>query len=304
MSTGRRAAIGIDVGGTALKAGLVDEAGRIAFRAEKPTLSARLATAIETDVRELLRECREAARDAAQPVPIGLALPGILTPDGLTLAQSHNLPALEGYPLVVNLGRAAGCAPLLLPDTDAAALAEHRCGAGHGAERLLVASVGTGIGISFLVEGRLPEDRAPLRGLGHVQIDSAESICTCGRRGCLESLASGAALVRSASEALGVAVGWERLRTLIAQHEPALEGAINEWATALVKGMRVWHSALRPTRIVLAGGVTMFGVPVLDRLQRIWKTHGGDVSIVFSPLGRDASIIGAALAALDAARSS
>ncbi|HEU4752422.1 MAG TPA: ROK family protein, partial [Armatimonadota bacterium] len=143
--------LGIDIGGTSVKLGLVDAAGRILRRAQVPT---RRELAADDLVRQLAGSVAEllAGETAAG---LGVAAPGCRRADGEGVVNVTNLPHIDGYPLRTRLEEATSLRTALDNDANAAAMGEYRFGAGRGAERVLVVTVGTGIGAGMVVDGAL-----------------------------------------------------------------------------------------------------------------------------------------------------
>src|SRR5438046_2316550 len=141
------ASLGIDVGGTTAKLGMVDDAGRVRWRAAVPTGKALTADDLIGRLTEAAAPLVEHAREAGLAmVAAGLALPGMLLPDRSGVRNVTNLPGLNDAPLRDRLAERLQVPVALDNDACAAALGEYRYGAGAGAERLLVVTVGTGVG--------------------------------------------------------------------------------------------------------------------------------------------------------------
>lgn len=201
----RRLAVGIDLGGSQIKAGVVDDRGRLLHLARVPTPAA---AASPGEVIEQIRVAAELVRGqlpAGAPPPEGV---GVTTPafslgrDWVQLLSS-NIPSLEGFPLRPALQDLFGPAVVWEYDTNAAMLAEMRFGRAAAYQRVLYAGVGTGVSFAVAVGRRLVDHSFGTTGnSGHVIVepDGADQ-CTCGGRGCLEALLSGWALRAAALEA-------------------------------------------------------------------------------------------------------
>jgi glucokinase len=205
------AGLGIDVGGMTAKLGVVSSGGQIHGRTSVPTgfeltadaLIERLATA----ARPLLEQSHASDIDVRTA---GLALPGMLSPDRSAVRNVTNLPGLNHVPLRDRLAERLGLAVALDNDACAAALGEYRYGAGRGAERLLVVTVGTGIGAGMVVDGAVfRTSQGCLGDPGHVIVAPDGPRCGCGGRGCMEVMAAAPAIARAAARR-GLGVGsWE-----------------------------------------------------------------------------------------------
>src|SRR5438552_10478023 len=215
-----QAGLGIDVGGTSAKLGIVDAAGRIRWRATVPTgypLSAEgLVTGLAGASRSLLDQARQAGLEVRTA---GLALPGMLRPDRSGVRNVTNLPGLNDAPLQSMLAESIGLQVSLDNDACAAALGEYRYGSGQGAARLLVMTVGTGVGAGMVVEGTVfRTSQGCLGDPGHVIVAPDGPRCGCGGRGCLEVMAAAPAMARRA-----VALAAGQPDSALAQLSPPIE---------------------------------------------------------------------------------
>jgi len=196
-TTGVAPAIGVDVGGSAIKLGALDRSG--APIAERSLPPARDAESFVASVSEAAGELAVGSEHA-----IGLALPGLLDRAERVVRTSPNLPWLAGEPVAAaleeRLGLAAG-AVLVENDANAAALGELHFGAARGLEDVLVVTLGTGIGGGLVLGGELFVGAGLAGEIGHVVVDPEGPRCGCGARGCLETLASASAARRRAEEA-------------------------------------------------------------------------------------------------------
>lgn len=297
-------ALALDVGGTSLKAGLVTSDGRMLFRAETPTRPQRPPEQIERDLiglHDRVATCGPRrfgrAGDTLGDMPLGLALPGLLSSDGQTVARADNLPTLNGYPLVARLRRRWGPGLFVGADCLLAALADRALGAGRGASRLIVATVGTGVGAAVLIDGR----PIPAALLGQVAIEVPGGVASSPRRVRLETVASSAALDRAVRRAAGAELDHEAIGAAIASGAPAVRAAVRRWAAALAAGFGAWNRQYDAERIVIAGGLTAYGPSVLEAIRSACREllpGAAPFEVEFSPLGRDAALIGAGLSAL------
>lgn len=304
---------GVDIGGGSAKLGIVDPRGVIVRRDEMPTPKAKtpieLAETYATRIEKLLTQV-----DGDELAGVGVGVPGHLDADGLASTRS-NVPLLDHFPLADFL-RSRFQVPIRL-DNDAtlAALAEHCFGAGRGVARLLVVTLGTGIGIGLMVDG---EPQRPVRGCmgdpGHVIVDP-ETRWTCrqGCRGCLESVASSLALER---DALAMAV-WQPDSPLgaILDREGCLRAAHiivaardgDDAATVLLRqlgnwlGMACasWSALYDPDLILFGGGLSSAGSLLLSPIEQTMRSVGmpayvSETEIGLAKLGNDAGLIGAA----------
>ncbi len=200
----RRPAVGLDLGGTKTLALVVGADGAVLGRSLRPTPQTNrnaLLAVLEDAAREAVREAGMGVRDVAG---VGIGVPGVTDAARGILVMPPNLPAdCRGLPVRDLLGERLGAPVHVDNDANAAALGEHRFGAGRGASDMIYVTLSTGIGGGVIAAGRL------IRGAGHaagevghmVLAHGAPDRCGCGRYGCWEAISSGTALVRQAREA-------------------------------------------------------------------------------------------------------
>src|SRR5687768_11028688 len=188
--------VGLDVGGTNLKAARIDRDGRVLDRRQEPIA--------KSSVGELLDQLEHAvqALDGGRTTAVGVGVPGIVEHNGRVRA-APNIPVLDGQVIAGELWQRTGRPTFLENDANAAALAEAWLGAGGGTENLLFVSLGTGVGGGVVLGGQVWAGRSGYAGeLGHVQVQEGGRACGCGSRGCVETLSGAAAWARLAEERL------------------------------------------------------------------------------------------------------
>ena len=315
-------AIGIDLGGTFIKAGVVDDRGKILSRAKIPTGVEQGRKAIIGRIARTADEARKAAGLRWSGVrAIGLGSPGAFeTPRG-TVRLCPNLKCLEGKELARPVQRALGHTdiPFVLDnDANVAAYAEAWMGAGRDADTLVLFTLGTGIG------GGIVLNREVWRGawgvgaeLGHQVLFPDGVMCGCGNRGCLEAYASATALVRRFKEEVAGG-GKSRLARAL---KSGKEVTARDIADAAKAGDRTCLKLMEETGrflgiavanmlhilnvevVIFTGGMTGAGRMLLDSIRKEarWRTVPlafRKVRIVFSRMGNDAGLVGAAGLAL------
>jgi len=309
------AVLAIDIGGTKLALGLVDAEGKILQRDEIPTRATEGPERVLARLVELARAMRGRATPSHAIRRVGIACAGPLDREAGLILNPPNLPGWTRIDLVELVERALGLPAVLDNDANAAALGEFRYGAGRGARSLVYLTVSTGIGGGIILDGRLWHGFGDSAGeIGHMTIDPAGPPCGCGNQGCLEALASGPAIARSAREALQGGRP-SRLRDLPEVTAAdvvrlACEGdplAAEVWAAAvhaLALGVGAAITILAPERVIIGGGVAQAGdalfVPLRREVrQRVKLVAVESVPILPAALGRDVGILGAAALALD-----
>lgn len=298
-----RRVLGIDVGGTTMKAAFrtVDaRVGRLSGPAEHAT---RAATPPDATAAEALAAFAESLIAAHGPVDaLGLAIPGIVDDDA-GIAEFSVAPTWADLPLREMLAARLGVPVALGHDVRLGGLAEGRIGAATGARDYLFLALGTGVGGMLCLDGRPrlgPHHRAA--ELGHVIVDPAGAPCGCGQRGCLETIASATGIARLYREAGGKAVSARHVARFAAAGDRRAAAvwrtAVDALAIALIHAITVLDLEL----VVLGGGVAKAGErllgPLRERLEeRI--TFQRAPRIVGALLGDQAAVAGAALLALD-----
>lgn len=310
---GRRGlAIGIDIGGTKVAAGVVDAEGRVLHEERRQT-PGRDPRAVEQTIVDLVRELSADYRIWS----VGIGAAGWMDLSGSTVLFSPHL-AWRNEPLRANLERLLRRRVFLANDADAAAWAEWRFGAGRGQSRLVCITLGTGIGGAMVMDGRLERGQYGVAGeFGHMIIMPNGQRCECGNRGCWEQYASGNALGREARELARAdspvaqeiikavegdvdAVTGAIVTDLGLAGDPTsreLIGDVGEW---LGLGLANLAAALDPGRFVIGGGLCEAGDLLLEPARRAFArnlTGRGfrpAAPIVLAALGPRAGMIGAA----------
>lgn len=301
--------LGLDIGGTKLAAGVVDDDGSTLASATTPTRPNDGVDAVLDRLLKLGRSVLDAA-GIAIPRAVGIGCGGPLDRVDGVLESPPLLPGWHRVP-VVAIVRDSFAAPAYLDnDGAAAAMAEHWYGAGHGSLTMLYLTVSTGIGGGAVLDGR------PYRGasdngceFGHIGVVRNGRRCLCGRSGCLEAYASGTSIASRAREALrdgapsSLCQG-SGLITAADVVDAARCGdpfATNLWedTTALLGSALVdLANIFEPERIVLGGGVTKAGRLLFDPCAEIVRQEArSPVLITPSKLGENVGIIGAAVVA-------
>lgn len=192
--------IGVDVGGSKVAAGVVDRDGRILSQVRAAMAASGQAAeglAAVTSVIDKLLNSNPETRNTIHG--IGICSPGPLDPKTGVVINPPNLPCWRNYPLATETARIYQLPVSVDNDGNAAALAEARWGAGYGYRNVFYTTIGTGIGAGMVFDGQLYHGRTGAAGEGgHMSIDYRGPECGCGKRGCIEILASGPAIARRA----------------------------------------------------------------------------------------------------------
>ncbi len=309
-------AIGIDVGGTKIAAGLVNRAGEILHRYTTRAHSEQqpkfVMQAIEQTYHSIMAENQIQAEEIEA---VGLGFPGNTNgPAGIVLVSS-NLPAWNHFPLRDTLAGRLGVPVVLDNDTNLGTVGEHRYGAGRSTRNMCYVTFSTGYGMGIIINNQLYVGHVGTAGeLGHVVIDIGGPPCTCGKRGCIMAYASGIGISRMAYDQINAGAetllrqlappGGQRISgELVA--EAAHQG--DEVAREILRragyyggvGLSMLVEILNPELIVIGGGLTrigsMLGEPMLAAMREHTQPELWDsVRVVPWQLGDDLGIIGAA----------
>jgi glucokinase len=303
-----------DVGGTTIKAGIVDDGGRILARAEEPTLVSGGREAVLRQLVPLSKKLLEkSGPETGRIAGIGVGIPGFVE-DGDFIAKAPNL-SWENVYIKDALEELLGLPVLVLNDANAAALGEMWQGAGRGCLNLLCLTVGTGIGAGVIIGGKIYTGAKGLAGeIGHLQVRvTGGRQCNCGKTGCLETESSGSALVYYGEEAIirnrqtELAVIREGKGRLSPKDivEAADKGdqlakeIIDQAASYLGLTLANIYLVVAPQKIIIGGGVAQAGDTLFNPLIRWFNRFAlkgvrGEEVIVPAKLGNDAGITGLA----------
>ncbi|KKM12287.1 hypothetical protein SY88_03775 [Clostridiales bacterium PH28_bin88] len=301
-------AVGIDLGGTNIKAAVVNGNGYILASNQVATLSAGGPDAVVDRMTELVtRVWQQAGLTGMRPDRIGVGVPGTVDAHTGTVIFAPNL-GWSHFPLGESLGRRLGSPVWLENDADAAALGEHWVGAGRGMRYLLVITVGTGIGSGLILNGKLFQGSTG-RGteMGHFKVVEDGLPCGCGNKGCLETVSSASALVRMAREALtrGDKTTLSKNSDLDARDilaaardgDGLARGILRKAAGYLGVALANMALALDLERVIIGGGVAAAGSlilePVREQVTRLTRPYSKP-EVVLGVLGNAAGSIGAA----------
>ncbi|WP_219416264.1 ROK family protein [Pseudonocardia nigra] len=294
----------VDLGGSSLKGALVDRAGRVVHRSRRATPheagADAVVQALATFAAELVAQGRR--RDAAV-TGVGVAVPGIVDEATGTAILSANL-GWRDLPLRAELAARLGLPVAFGHDVRAGGLAEVRLGAARGAEDVVVVPIGTGIAAAVLVGGRPVVGGGYAGELGHVVVDPSGDPCRCGSRGCLEAVASAAAIARRYRARSGrTADGAADVARRVADGDPDACAVWNEAIGFLADALATCVSLLAPEVVVVGGGLARSGDLLLAPLRAALDARLSFQRmprLVRAALGDEAGCVGAALLAMEA----
>ena len=290
-------AVGVDVGGTFVKAVRLGSGREVVARTRRPTPEAPS---------EIIDVVEEVAAELGPGLPLGLGLAGLVDHDAGQLVWAPPLPGTSvdvRTPLAERLG-----VPVVVDnDANMAALAEHRLGAGQGSDHMLMITLGTGIGMGAILGGQIYRGRGHAGEVGHITIDTNGDACACGRKGCWETKVSGTRFGNDARSILGPDARAEDLVQAALEGNEEAREAINDAGEWLAVGLETLVLVFDPDVIVIGGAAAGAGDLLLDPVRRrLSETEGAGhrplAKVVPSVLGPEAGAVGAAVAALEEAR--
>jgi predicted NBD/HSP70 family sugar kinase len=260
------AAIGVDIGGTCVKAGLVRPTGAVSLETQVPTEAAKGRDAIAASLCEAIEQVLAALTKGIQPVGLGIASAGAISAkDGSVFAATENLPGWAGFDLRSFAEKRFHLPTWVVNDAHAAVLAELHFGAGRSLSNFVAITIGTGIGGGIVCDGKLLRGQHGFAGsIGHHVIREGGHPCNCGRRGCLEAYVSTAALLREFRERGGAipdhasiddAALALRINHLAIEGLPAAVGAYRALGNYLAEGIANIFNLFDPEAVLVSGGL-------------------------------------------------
>jgi glucokinase len=299
---GERYAIGLDLGGTDLKAGLVRPDGSIEHFLRGPSRTADSASAPIEVVIEAAEELRQHAGDAK--LPVGLGCPGVIEPgSGVLVGHTPHLPHWTAMPLAERLSTRLGVPVRVDNDANCAALAEARVGAARGARVAVTFTLGTGIGCGIVIEGRVVRGAFGGAGeAGHLPLGAGDRPCRCGVENCVEPEASASGLLARARAAGLEVADAAQVFAAAARGEATAVRLVDRMADRLGAVIAVVVNLLNPDVVTIGGGVAQAGEPLFSRLgaaldRYALASHRRSLRLVPAALGERAGAVGAGLLA-------
>ncbi|HUU58985.1 MAG TPA: ROK family protein [Phycisphaerae bacterium] len=308
--------IGIDLGGTFIKFGLLDGQRNPGRTFPLPTPVDRGAEGV---VEQMVQGAEKLIRDEGIPrdqvMGVGIGSPGpINLSDGIIISMP-NIPGMDDCPLRDRVSAGLNLPAVLENDANAAAYGEYVCGAGGNSGDMVLLTLGTGIGSGIILDGKILHGSHEIGGeLGHMIVAPGGELCGCGQRGCLERHSSATYMAQYAARLIREEGRPSSLREVLDRKggiDAADVNAARRAGDALA--VEVWDRAVHylavacvnicrifdPERIVLAGGLTKAGDDLMDPLrehfrQMHWTLSAPKTELLLSSLGNDAGVIGAA----------
>ncbi len=301
----QQAYIGIDLGGTNIKYGLVTPAAKVIQRGWIPTAQTR--RAIMSQFVAIVREMMGTAKSKSLRVDsVGVGSPGIVDITlGKVVGGAPNVPEWRGADIRGALQKRSGLAVFADNDANVMALAEHRYGAGKGCRSGLYITVGTGLGSGIILDNRIWRgSRFAGAELGHSIIKLDGVACQCGKRGCLEMYVNAASFVKFYGKKLPAGTTSKDIFDRALRKDMNAIAAVRQSADFLAVGLGSACEVLNPEVIVIGGGVAAAGKLYIGTIREQIRYYTSRASlkglrILRAKLGNDAGLIGAALLPLE-----
>ena len=309
----RKYYVGIDLGGTFIKGGIVDDLGNIIVEDKTPTEREKGAEGVAANIAALANSLM--ARVGLQKDDVeglGMGVPGMIDSRAGNVIYSNNLN-WQDFRIGQQVSALTGLRVKIANDANVAALGEAKFGAAKGFENVVMLTLGTGVGGGVVAEGMLIEgNKGAGAELGHMVIVKDGEQCTCGRKGCLEAYASATALIRDTKRAMEAhkdskmweCGGLENVTGKVAfdykDCDPYAKAVVDGYIEALAYGITNFANIFRPEIVLLGGGVCAQGDVLVKPLQAILDKDifagelGPKVTIKIAELGNSAGLLGAA----------
>ncbi len=305
--------LGIDLGGTFIKGGVVTSDGKILLSGKVPTEAELGTEKIISNIATLsLSLIERAGMKKSDFDGIGIGVPGMIDSGTGIVIYACNL-GWRDFDVATAVKNATGLPVKVANDANVAALGETKFGGGKKYNNTVMITLGTGVGGGIILDGKLIEGyRGAGAELGHSVIVAGGEPCGCGRRGCLEAYASASALTRDTKRAMQKnpkSRMWEvgSLENVNGKTpfdfydvDPDAKAVVDRYIEMLGCGLVNFSNELRPEAIILGGGVCAQGDKLIKPLQKILDnevyagTTGPSVKIIVAELGNDAGTLGAA----------
>ncbi|MBQ9728658.1 MAG: ROK family protein [Clostridia bacterium] len=310
--------VGIDLGGTFIKGGVVDGQGNLLVFDKTPTEREKGGDAVANNIASLAVDLtKKAGICVSDVVGLGIGSPGMIDSKQGVVIFSANLD-WTNFPIVEKIEALTGWKVKVVNDANVAALGEVKFGAAKGYRDVVMLTLGTGVGGGVVLDGKLMEgNQSAGAELGHMSIVNGGEPCTCGRKGCLEAYAAATSLIRDCRrmmEAHSDCRMWEvgsleNVTGKTAFDYRAVDGyaaeVVNEYIEHLACGITNFANIFRPQAVILGGGVCNQGEELTKPLQEIVDREifagklGPSVPILIASLGNRAGLLGAAALMMD-----
>ena len=285
--------LGLDIGGTTVKMGLLNEAGDIRARREVSVSF----DGYQTPILDTVCSAAEIFLKEENASVSGIAVSAtgqIDTANGVVAGTNGKIPNYEGSPVRKRLEQLFHVPVWVLNDANAAALGECFLGAGKGYQNVLMITLGTGVGGGLVLGGRVYGGSRGFAGeVGHFTLYQDGIPCSCGKRGCFESYASARALVERAETTDG-----KELFQKVREGDPKTKAALDAWMEDVAAGITGLIHLLNPSLVLIGGGISVQEELLIEPLRRkilsgVMPRFAENLRVERAVLGNDAGLIGA-----------
>ena len=315
--------VGIDLGGSFIKVGLLDEHGQAGKPIDLPTPQEGSQAVVDQMVRGALELMRASGVSRSDVAAIGVGSPGPLKMSDGVIIATPNIPGMNNIPIRDMITKATGVPSVLENDANAAGFGEYLVVSGQGVRDMVFLTLGTGVGGGIVIDGKVLHGANEVGAeLGHMIVQPGGELCNCGQRGCLERYASATFLSQRATRMIKQDGRKSSLAEALASKGSINSKDVNEARKAGDElAAEVWDDAARclgiacvniarildPDLIVLGGGMANAGddilVPVREHYHRMnWTLTEPFTKVALARLGNDAGFVGAAGVAWQAYR--
>lgn len=303
--------IGVDLGGTKIAAGVIDEEYRLLASSETPTRAALGAETVVTDMAACIFAALEkAGKSVSDCAGIGIGSPGLCDTARGSVRNAHNL-GWYGVPVCDMLSAATHLPVKVDNDANCAALGEVVAGAAKGSSEVLMVTLGTGVGGGLIMGGKIYSGWQGLGGeIGHMCIQMDGEECSCGQKGCWEAYAASSALVRQAEKAAAenpasalAAAGkldGRKIFAAVNAGDETAKAVVRQYCKYVGVGIVNLVNAIYPETIIIGGGISAVGETILGPIREyigdnFFASQKELMPVVkAATLGNDAGMIGAA----------
>lgn len=289
--------LGLDVGGTKINIGILDQS--FSLIATKRLLIKELSDPIRDIKSAVLDLCKSCSVSYNEILTCGVGVPGTVSADGKTLIKAPNIAVLS-EDFAPRLEKELQIPVTMMQDSRAAALGEYLVGAGRGAKTLICITLGTGIGTGLIINGSVYNGALGAAGeLGHIPVIENGRPCGCGKKGCLEKYCAGRGLDITASEILGEGASAKDLFAAAKGGRAEAIAAIDQAIVLLGRALIAAINLLSPDKVLFSGGMSeetdAFLYPLISYIKKGCYSSGELPIMEKAALGEYSPLVGAAL---------
>ncbi|WP_339228122.1 ROK family glucokinase [Oceanobacillus sp. FSL K6-2867] len=311
--------LGIDIGGTSVKIGIINQQGEIQKKWEVPTNKLNAGITIVEEVWASIEQKLSILHlSISSFLGVGVGAPGFIDMDTGLVYEAVNI-GWKNFPLADQLKEKSGLPVFVANDANIAVLGENWTGAGNKAKNLIALTLGTGVGGGIIANGSILNGENGMAGeLGHLKIEEAGYSCNCGNNGCLETIASATGIVRQAINQIAnhpnsmLAEIYNKNQTITAKDifelaesgDTIADEIVKKTADVLGQVIANLGVVINPSKVLIGGGVSKAGELLVDEIETAFRKYAlprvsNACEIKIAQLGNDAGIIGGAYLVLE-----